>query len=132
MGRREMSRALIVLNGMSDPRNDLDRAVSAFGKLSLLAQLRDKVVYAEEAFKPRCGDCEHWMKSNACPREHPDLSGYRKGPSCNAPPCAKFQVTQSSIAIARKRTNEAIAFAQKHDLPMPEYLVAACWFAETS
>jgi len=38
----------------------------------------------------RCGDCDFWMKSSLCPKEH-NVRGYSKGPSCDAFPCDKFQ-----------------------------------------
>lgn len=37
----------------------------------------------------RCGDCDLWMKSRDCPREH-NVNGRNHGPSCADPICFKF------------------------------------------
>lgn len=36
-----------------------------------------------------CGDCDLWMKSRQCPREH-NVAGMSRGPSCGAPRCERF------------------------------------------
>lgn len=44
----------------------------------------------ERLRKRRCSDCDFWMKSSLCPKEH-NVRGYSKGPSCDAFPCSKFK-----------------------------------------
>ncbi len=50
--------------------------------------LSDAMV-AKYAPKHRCGDCDNWMKSRQCPREH-NVKGMSRGPSCNDYTCDKF------------------------------------------
>lgn len=37
----------------------------------------------------RCGDCDKWMKSRECPREH-NANGKTRGPSMDGLTCVKF------------------------------------------
>lgn len=37
----------------------------------------------------RCGDCDKWMKSRECPKEH-NVSGRNRGPSCQSFICQSF------------------------------------------
>jgi hypothetical protein len=45
----------------------------------------------------RCGDCDYWMKSRDCPREH-NVNGYTRGPSCEGIPCPKFKECRLTTA----------------------------------
>ena len=36
-----------------------------------------------------CGDCDKWMKSRSCPREH-NVNGMSRGPSMNDSICPEF------------------------------------------
>lgn len=38
----------------------------------------------------RCSNCDKWMKSSLCPREH-NVRGYSKGPSADDFPCGDFE-----------------------------------------
>lgn len=109
---------------MSDPRTDLDRFIEGMERTSLLAQLRDKVIEALGTFKPKCGNCQHWMKSSVCPRER-NVNGRPHGPSMNERACDKFNVEQWVLDLQEKRIKEAVAFAEEHDLPIPDSLANA-------
>jgi hypothetical protein len=97
----------------------IDKAIDALGRISLLAQLRDKVVFARSMSTKRCGACEHWMKSRECPREY-NKNGWQKGPSCGDLACSKFERTASDLSIQQKRYDDAVAFAREYGLPIPE------------
>lgn len=101
-----------------DSRQQFDRAVNALDRMSLLGQLRDKVVEAMQVGRRECGSCYFWMKSRECPREH-NVNGYTRGPSCAHPACAKFRITQQAIDLQAQRIHEAIDFAKRHGLPVP-------------
>ena len=45
---------------------------------------------AKYAPKHRCGDCNKWMKSSECPREH-NVRGISRGPSWGEPTCDQFE-----------------------------------------
>lgn len=97
---------------------DIDRAIDAMQRLSLLAQLRDKVVVALSTDKRRCGNCYFWMKSSQCPYEK-NVHGFSRGPSCDDAPCGKFKIEQRALDLKAERVAEAIVFAQRHSLPHP-------------
>lgn len=103
---------------MTDIRDQFDKAITALGRFSLLAQLRDKVVEASQIGRSECGNCFFWMKSSACPREH-NVNGRQTGPTMSDPPCSKFTIKQSTLDLKAQRLAEAVAFATKHDLPIP-------------
>jgi hypothetical protein len=113
-----------------DPRAQIDQLIDGVGRISLLAQLRDKVVEASQTTQRKCGNCYHWMKSSDCPMERRNPAGRRVGPSMNAPACGKFQLEQWVADLRSKRIADAIAFAEKHDLPVPQGLSAALSKAE--
>jgi hypothetical protein len=106
---------------MTDLRDDFKQICDGLNRISLIAQLRDKVAYALKAYNKRCGDCVHWMKSRDCPLER-NVKGYSRGPSCDAPVCSKFVIKQRAVELQQKRTTEAIEFAKAHDLPIPDCL----------
>lgn len=101
----------------------IDRVIDGLNKISLIAQLRDKVRVATDAKRNRCGGCDHWMKSRSCPKER-NVGGMSRGPSCDAPACSSFSITTNEIETRSRRANEAVAFAEKHGLPVPDYLVS--------
>lgn len=103
---------------MSDLRDDVNTIIGAFERMSLLAQLRDKVHSAQVAAKRECGHCQHWMKRPDCPRE-PGIGSGKRGPSCGDQPCSQFKITTSTVALQARRAEEAIEFARKHGLPVP-------------
>lgn len=101
---------------------EIDTIISGINRISLLAQLRDKVWYANEAHRDRCGSCFFWMKSRLCPREK-NVGGMSRGPHSGEQACPKFQITQGSIDNRIRLMAEALDFARKHDLPIPAALV---------
>ena len=44
-----------------------------------------------------CGDCDKWMKSRECPREH-NVNGQTRGPSAGTPTCGQFVISRSAAA----------------------------------
>lgn len=52
--------------------------------------------------KVRCGDCDKWMKSRQCPREH-NVRGQSRGPSCEGMPCGQF--VETVTARDRRQAN---------------------------
>ena len=102
---------------------EFERAWGLVERVSLLAQLRDYVAEAVESTRPKCGTCQHWMKSRICPKEH-NVNGYSRGPSCNAVPCDQYKLDAAHSGIARKKCQQAIDFAERHDLPIPGHLKA--------
>lgn len=104
--------------------SEIDSIISGINRISLLAQLRDKVWYANDAHRDRCGSCFFWMKSRDCPREK-NVGGMSRGPSCNERVCPKFKITQGAIDQRLRLMAEALDFARKHDLPIPGAMLAA-------
>lgn len=98
--------------------NDFDKAINAMRRVSLLAQLRDKVVSALAVDRRECGNCYFWMKSRDCPREH-NINGRCRGPSCSDIACGKFQIQDRVLELKKQRIAEAISFAERHSLPIP-------------
>lgn len=104
--------------------DDFDRVAAPLERMSLLAQLRDLVALAAAATRPKCGDCQHWMKSRICPKEH-NVNGHSRGPSCGDTPCEKYSLEPRSAEIGWAKCQEAIDFATEHGLPIPDYLEKA-------
>lgn len=71
--------------------------------------LREKIWNA----KRKCGSCEHWMHSNACPKEVLKMTGYYEGPSMNAPICQKFEMKSSTAESIAKWEVELAALEAK-------------------
>lgn len=88
----------------------IDRLLRADMLRQLVAQ-RGEI---DTLLTPRCGNCEHWMKSRTCPREH-NVDGMTRGPSCNALPCPQHAMTPSTIRVHAEKVaaNEA-AIAALH------------------
>lgn len=99
--------------------SQIERVIDGMQRMSLLAQLRDKVAYAHRA--PQCGDCHWWMKSRDCPREK-NVGGMTRGPSAGGTPCNKYQETEASKQITKDRVTDAVDFARKYGLPVPTHL----------
>lgn len=98
--------------------NEIEQVISGLERLSLLAQLRDKVIAARDIDRRECGNCYFWMKSRDCPRER-NVNGATRGPSCSEPACGKFQIEQRVLDLKAHRVREAFAFAERYDLPTP-------------
>lgn len=103
--------------------SEIDRVIDGLNKISLIAQLRDKVRVAADAKRNRCGGCDHWMKSRQCPKER-NVGGMSRGPSCDDLACSSFSITAREIETRSRRAGEAISFAEQHGLPVPTYLAA--------
>lgn len=58
----------------------------------------------------RCGDCDNWMKSRQCPREH-NVNGRSRGPSAGDFICQKF--TESRRATKRREELTAMLSAME-------------------
>lgn len=101
---------------------DFDRIIDAVSKISALGCLRDKIVVALATDRRECGNCNHWMKSNSCPRETRNNQGRRVGPSMSEPACSKFSLEQWVADLKAKRIVEAVAYADAHGLPVPPIL----------
>ena len=98
--------------------SEIDNIIGGLQRMSDAGYLRDLVFYANEAAKKRCGSCCFWMKSRDCPAER-NVGGMRRGPSSSALPCAKFQITDSSLQLAERKRSEANAFAAEKGFPAP-------------
>ncbi len=57
---------------------------------------QSRINQIERSLRPRCGNCDHWMKSSLCPHEK-NVNGYSRGPSCDEMPCGKF--TESTWSL---------------------------------
>lgn len=99
----------------------VDRIFHAALQAGHLDHLREMVKEAMNTAQPKCGVCCGWMK-NTCPREGRDAKGRRTGPSCNGSPCIKFEIEPWAVKLRDERTAKAVAFAQKHNLPIPPAL----------
>ncbi len=108
---------------MTSAQDEFDRVTDAVLKIGALAHLRDLVHIAIQASYRKCGRCEHWMKSKTCPQEK-NVNGFSQGPSRNGSPCPKFEWNPRAVKFTRQRQGEAIAFAKKYDLPIPQTLEA--------
>lgn len=98
--------------------SDWDRVAAPLERMSLLTQLRDKVRQADRVCRPRCGWCFFWMK-RSCPKER-NVNGMSRGPSCEDRPCEKFTPNSRFLSVLENRYQEAIEFAERHGLPVPE------------
>jgi hypothetical protein len=80
--------------------------------LSAWRQRQDRMrELTRQIAKVRCGDCQHWMKSRICPREH-NVNGRNKGPSCEGVICDKFVEEPHYATLRAERRaelNELIA-----------------------
>ena len=101
-----------------DLRDQLDRAINAMGRMSLLATLAQKVREARDTDARLCGNCQSWMKSRECPREH-NVNGYKRGPSMNDAGCGQFTLQPHIWQLKLQRLRDAVAFAKEHSLPVP-------------
>lgn len=52
-----------------------------------------------------CGDCDKWMKSSQCPKEH-NVNGYSRGPSYSTPICKEFVEGKSTTEFREKLQKE--------------------------
>jgi hypothetical protein len=105
-----------------DIRDQFDALLNAVNRISLIESLCAKLTEAASIDRRECGNCDFWMKSRECPREH-NVNGFSRGPSMSAPACSKYLVKPWVVELKLKRLNEAVAFAQEHGLPIPAALI---------
>lgn len=79
-----------------DLRSWLNNFVSAEGKLSAARAHEQEAMRLDREALPKCGNCDHWMKSSQCPQER-NVNGRRSGPSMNGFACAKFTESRSAL-----------------------------------
>ena len=72
-----------------DLRSVLKRIVEVDAAISKQRHARAEVERLRLASARECGNCDKWMKSRECPREH-NVNGMSRGPSCQDPPCGQF------------------------------------------
>lgn len=80
----------------------IDYAVETVGIMVELQCLRKRLTVALRTDSEECGNCEHWMKSNVCPREV-NVKGMNEGPHMYSVACKEFQCKQWVKALKRKR-----------------------------
>lgn len=68
---------------------EIDGFIDAMTKVSRLADLRAERARLAHGMRPRCGNCDHWMKSSECPKEV-NVKGRSQGPSCEGIACKSF------------------------------------------
>jgi hypothetical protein len=90
-------------------------------RMSLLVQLRDKLVACSMIGRPECGNCFFWMKSRECPRER-NVAGASRGPSSLDRACDKFRIEKRIVDLKAERLSDAVAFAKTYGLPIPPTL----------
>jgi hypothetical protein len=75
---------------MSDPgdlRRVFDRMIDELGRWSKIDVARNELAKTRSDIRRLgtvCGDCDNWMKSKQCPKDH-NIRGRNHGPSCNTP-----------------------------------------------
>lgn len=55
----------------------------------------------------RCGDCDKWMKSRECPKEH-NVKGWSRGPSSEAYICLEFLEKKWATDLRNSRMAELV------------------------
>jgi hypothetical protein len=72
------------------PDQIIDRMLDADLKRQRRLWVAQRIRYLSiDVLSPKCGNCQHWMKSSRCPRESND-NGRQRGPSVSGIPCSKF------------------------------------------
>lgn len=90
------------------------------GRMSNEIHRRAKVIQLNDSIRdlsPRCGTCFLWMKSRECPREKPNMTGYRQGPSMNGVACEKFTETEWVTKLREERKAELATILPKQPQP---------------
>lgn len=91
-------------------------------KVSQIDHLNDECFEYEQTDRKRCGSCFYWMKSSLCPKEK-HIKGRSHGPSCNAYPCDKFELTEWVKNLKEKRGQALIKRFQELHLKVPDVLI---------
>lgn len=100
-----------------DLRVQFDRMIDGANRLSRLEAIHRMKVEADHTDRRECGNCEHWLKSRECPREH-NVNGMSRGPSMSAPACSKFVLKPWVAELKQKRLAEIeLALSELEHLP---------------
>ena len=67
-----------------------DKLFDSLGKAAHLAYLKREHARIKADARPKCGNCNFWMKSRECPAEK-NVNGQSRGPSCEGIACQKFE-----------------------------------------
>lgn len=87
---------------MHDQINKLIDALCTASKLAHLKRERSRI---QTRASPRCGNCDHWMKSRECPAER-NVNGMSNGPSCEGIACTQFKECPSTQRMFEKMLAE--------------------------
>lgn len=74
---------------MTDLRNIFDAFLEADRRMGEIAAKQRELARLTKIARKRCGNCDKWMKSRECPREH-NVKGMSRGPSCEDMICGQF------------------------------------------
>lgn len=72
-----------------DLRNIFDIANAFSEAQAAERKRRDELDVLRNLSRRECGNCDKWMKSRECPREH-NVKGMSRGPSCKGLACGSF------------------------------------------
>lgn len=85
--------------------DQIDKLIDNLCAASNLAHLKSERSRIQSRAKPRCGNCDHWMKSRECPAEK-NVNGMSRGPSCEGVACTQFKSCQSMQRMYEKMLAE--------------------------
>lgn len=81
--------------------DQLDKFIDVMGKAAHIAYLKRERSRLQSEARPKCGNCDFWMKSRLCPAEH-NVNGQTRGPSCSGIACQKFVMSPLSAKTFEK------------------------------
>jgi hypothetical protein len=91
----------------TDLRNVFDAFLEADRRMGEIAAKQRELARLVKNARKRCGNCDKWMKSRECPREH-NVMGMTRGPSCEDMPCGQFVSSPSHVKnLAELAAHEA-------------------------
>ncbi|POA52102.1 MULTISPECIES: hypothetical protein [unclassified Pseudomonas] len=85
--------------------DQIDKLIDNLCAASNLAYLKSERSRIQSKAKPRCGNCDHWMKSRECPAEK-NVNGMSRGPSCEGIACSQFKPCPSTQRMFDKMLAE--------------------------
>jgi len=86
---------------MSDIRKLFDQAIAITALHLKNSRWKEKKAEADQLLIPRCGNCEHWMRKDSCPRE---AAGDK--PSRDYPSCEKYQMNWITPRLYQQKIAE--------------------------
>ncbi len=86
---------------------EVNEILSGVQRLSEVSQLLSKINNLSRWINKRCGNCDHWMCSNSCPREK-RIHGRPKGPGMNEYGCNKFSLKSYQIKYYNRECQELL------------------------